>query len=96
MITIISSFQYEANAQQPFGSWSGSMSMHQTTTTLITKGEKHITVTFTDNKGTASIIETGELILGGKLICKSTCAGTGPATLLDVLILQSEGTYSIS
>ena len=85
----------DSNAQDVTGSWSGTISLHETMTYDLGNNDRQITIFFTDNKGTGTVVENGEFIVGGKLFCTSSCRGSGTAELHEVTVNMVDSIYRI-
>jgi hypothetical protein len=96
LVMVFLCFSYNhINAQDVTGSWSGTINLHETVTHTLGHNERRITIFFTDNMGTGTVVENGEYIVGGKLFCKSSCRGSGNAELHEVTIDKEAATYRI-
>ena len=96
LIMVFLCFNYiHINAQDVTGTWSGTVNLHETVTHTLGHNERRITIFFTNNMGTGTVVEDGEYIVGGKLFCKSSCRGSGNAELHEVTIDKEAATYRI-
>ena len=95
LLFVVSGFRYEAKGQVS-GNWSGTVTYHQRVDTKSGGWtEKQINVTITDNVAKGTVDMRSENIMNGKLLCKTSCSGSGKAELnyVDVSVEASE--YSI-